>query len=342
MPLLSVIIPVYNVENYVCQCVDSVLHQQLDNLEIILVNDGSPDNCPQICNEYAEKYPFIRALHKENGGLSDARNEGLKAATGDYVMFMDSDDWWNSHVSVQKMLMTVQNHSDIEMFLFTSYDYIEGEGYFQRNEHRHFQSINVSTVKDYYQSLLDNGNMEVSANTKILRRSFLIDNQLFFTPNLLSEDNEWMIRVLRKAKYIDKIIEPLYLCRMGRADSITNTIKKKNIVDLLSIVQGSLDYYSHHDNEIKEQELCFASYLWFCALGLANRLNNEELQEVKPLFKNTSSVCAYSNSQKTKLSNTVYKICGFNLTVKILGAYLKRKKNDTAKTKVAEEIGQIS
>lgn len=342
MPQLSVIIPIYNVEKYLHQCVDSVLCQHLEDMEIILVNDGSPDNCPQICNAYAEKYPFIKVLHKENGGLSDARNEGLKAASGEYVIFMDSDDWWNTNVSVKTMLEEAKKKPKIDMFLFYAYDYIEGEGFFQRDEHRNFKNIDVSSVKAYYQSLLNNGNMEVSANTKILRRSFLVDNKLFFTPNLLSEDNEWMIRVLRKAKRIDTIEEPLYLCRMGRTDSITNTIKKKNIVDLLSIVRGSIDYYAEHNNDIKEQELCFASYLWFCALGLANRLNQAELQEVKPLFKKTSSVCAYSNSKKTKLSNTVYKIFGFNLTVKILGAYLKRKKNDTAKTKVAEEIGQIA
>ena len=107
MPLLSVIIPIYNVEKYLHQCVDSVLHQNLNDLEIVLVNDGSPDNCPQICNEYAEKYPFIKALHKENGGLSDARNEGLKDASGDYVIFLDSDDWWNPNVSVTDMLSYV-------------------------------------------------------------------------------------------------------------------------------------------------------------------------------------------------------------------------------------------
>ena len=169
----------------------------------------------------------------------------------------------------------------------------------------------------------------------------MIDNQLLFTPNLLSEDNEWMMRVLRVAKKVDKLEEPLYICRLGRANSITNTIKKKNITDLLSIVKESIDYYIDHDNEVKEQELCFASYLWFCALGLANRLNKNELKEVKPLFKETSSVCSYSNSKKTKLCNTVYRIFGFDATIKILGTYLKHKKNDTAKTKVADELGNI-
>lgn len=339
MPLLSVIIPIYNVENYLRQCIESVIHQQFDDMELILVDDGSPDNCPKICDEYASNYSYVNVIHKKNGGLSDARNCGLREAKGKYIVFMDSDDWWNYEVTVSKLIDYAIKHSEVDMILFDGLDYIEGEGFFQRNEHQNFRNIDVSSVKAYYQSLLNNGNLEVSANTKILKRQFLIDNQLFFTPNLLSEDNEWMMRVLRVAKKVDKLEEPLYICRLGRADSITNTIKKKNITDLLSIVKGSIDYYADRDNEIKEQELCFASYLWFCALGLANRLNKDELKEVKPIFKETSSVCSYSNSKKTKLSNTVYQVFGFNATIKILGTYLNHKKNDTAKTKVADELG---
>lgn len=339
--LLSVIIPIYNVENYLRQCIESVIHQQFDDMELILVDDGSPDNCPKICDEYASNYSYVNVIHKKNGGLSDARNCGLREAKGKYIVFMDSDDWWNSEVAVRKIMDYALKHTDVDMFLFDGLDYIEGEGYFQRNDHQNFRNIDVSSKKAYYQSLLNNGNLEVSANTKILKRQFLIDNQLLFTPNLLSEDNEWMMRVLRVAKKVDKLEEPLYICRLGRADSITNTIKKKNITDLLSIVKWSVDYYADHDNEVKEQELCFASYLWFCALGLANRLNKNELKEVKPLFKETSSVCSYSNSKKTKLCNTVYRIFGFDATIKILGTYLKHKKNDTAKTKVADELGNI-
>lgn len=92
-PLVSIIIPVYKVEPYLRECVDSVLNQSYQNLEIILVDDGSPDNCPAICDEYAERDSRVKVIHKENGGLSDARNAGLKQVTGSYVMFVDSDDW---------------------------------------------------------------------------------------------------------------------------------------------------------------------------------------------------------------------------------------------------------
>ena len=93
MPKISVIIPVYNVSQYLRRCVDSVINQTYSDLEIILVDDGSPDDCPQICDEYAKKDERIIVIHKPNGGLSSARNAGLEAASGEYIGFVDSDDW---------------------------------------------------------------------------------------------------------------------------------------------------------------------------------------------------------------------------------------------------------
>jgi len=93
MDLISIIVPVYNVEKYIHQCVDSIINQTYKNIEIILVDDGSPDNCGKICDEYAEKDSRIKVIHKENGGLSDARNHGIDAANGEWLMFVDSDDY---------------------------------------------------------------------------------------------------------------------------------------------------------------------------------------------------------------------------------------------------------
>ncbi len=90
--LVSVIIPIYKVEPYIRECLDSVINQTYRNLEIILVDDGSPDGCPKICDEYAENDSRIKVVHKENGGLSDARNKGLDVASGEYITFVDSDD----------------------------------------------------------------------------------------------------------------------------------------------------------------------------------------------------------------------------------------------------------
>ena len=97
-PLVSVIVPVYNVERYLRHCVNSILIQTYHNLEVILVDDGSPDNCPKICDEYAKADARVKVIHKNNGGLSDARNIGMQAASGDYLMFVDSDDWLEKNI----------------------------------------------------------------------------------------------------------------------------------------------------------------------------------------------------------------------------------------------------
>lgn len=95
-PLISVIVPVYKVEKYLDRCVQSIVDQTYRNLEIILVDDGSPDNCPAMCDAWAEKDKRVKVIHKENGGLSDARNAGMTAASGEYIGFVDSDDWLNA------------------------------------------------------------------------------------------------------------------------------------------------------------------------------------------------------------------------------------------------------
>lgn len=92
-PLISIIIPIYNVEKYLRRCVDSILCQSYHNLEIWLVDDGSPDGCPAICDEYAGKDKRVKVIHKKNGGLSDARNVAIDVATGEYICFVDSDDY---------------------------------------------------------------------------------------------------------------------------------------------------------------------------------------------------------------------------------------------------------
>ena len=92
MDLVSIIIPVYDVEPYLEQCIHSVVNQTYKNIEIILIDDGSPDRCPQICDEWKEKDSRILVIHKPNGGISDARNEGMRIAKGEYIAFVDSDD----------------------------------------------------------------------------------------------------------------------------------------------------------------------------------------------------------------------------------------------------------
>lgn len=118
-PKISVIVPVYNVENYLSRCVDSLLNQTLRDIEIILVDDGSPDKCPEMCDEYAKMDNRVHVIHKENGGLSSARNEGLKYIKGEYYMFVDSDDWIDTETCKVCYEEIIASESDCLMFSYT-------------------------------------------------------------------------------------------------------------------------------------------------------------------------------------------------------------------------------
>ena len=116
MPKLSVIVPVYNVEQYIHKCVASILSQTFADFELILVNDGSPDNCDKICDEYASKDNRVKVIHKKNGGVSEARNVGLDAATGEYISFIDPDDWIDKNMYEQTLAYMADNDLDIVCF----------------------------------------------------------------------------------------------------------------------------------------------------------------------------------------------------------------------------------
>ena len=111
--LISVIVPVYKVEKYLNRCVNSIINQIYKNLEIILIDDGSPDKCPYICDEWSKRDSRIKVLHKQNGGLSDARNAGLKIATGEFIGFVDSDDWIAPEMYERLLTAIIKDQSDI-------------------------------------------------------------------------------------------------------------------------------------------------------------------------------------------------------------------------------------
>ena len=136
--LISVIVPVYKVEQYLDKCISSIVNQTYDNLEIILVDDGSPDNCPKICDNWAEKDQRIKVVHKQNGGLSSARNEGIVVATGKYISFIDSDDYIDSQ-TYEKMIFSITS-TEADMCI-CGMKWVNEDGSL-------FQGVQESTVKN--------------------------------------------------------------------------------------------------------------------------------------------------------------------------------------------------
>ena len=123
--LISIIVPVYNVEPFISECINSILIQSYKNFELILVNDGSTDNSPTICEQYASKDKRIKVIHKANGGLSDARNWGLKFSSGEYVVFLDSDDYWNDCDALFSLYSLLNKYSEVDVVFFRRFKFEE-------------------------------------------------------------------------------------------------------------------------------------------------------------------------------------------------------------------------
>lgn len=201
--LISVIVPIYNVEKYLQKCVDSIINQTYKNLEIILVDDGSPDNCPKMCDDYAEKDSRIKVVHKENGGLSDARNVGMEVATGEYVSFIDSDDYISLDFYETLLETIVDNDSDIvECGVVKFY---ENEKFDKYNDD--LKVTNYDTV-DALDGLISESPFKQHVWNKLYKSNIALD--IPYAVGKLNEDEFWTYQIFGKAKKVTRINKTMY------------------------------------------------------------------------------------------------------------------------------------
>lgn len=231
-PLFSIIVPIYNVERYLEQCIESVLAQDYHNYELILVDDGSPDNSIDICVKYAKKYKNIVFIHKTNGGLSDARNAGIQIARGEYLMFLDSDDYWDGK-NILSEISNIIFHNQPDLIIYDMAYYYDKEGkiesYFSSRE-----GLKNDYLNDFY-VLTQRNIYRPSACNKIVKRNFIIENNLLFKFGTSHEDLDWSFDLAQKVKSYFLYNKPFYIYRTRRKGSITEFVKVKNTEDLLDI-----------------------------------------------------------------------------------------------------------
>ena len=201
--LISVIVPIYNVEKYLQKCVDSIINQTYKNLEIILVDDGSPDNCPKMCDDYAEKDSRIKVVHKENGGLSDASNVGMEVATCEYVSFIDSDDYISLDFYETLLETIVDNDSDIvECGVVKFY---ENEKFDKYNDD--LKVTNYDTV-DALDGLINENPFKQHVWNKLYKSNIALD--IPYAVGKLNEDEFWTYQIFGKAKKVTRINKTMY------------------------------------------------------------------------------------------------------------------------------------
>lgn len=323
-PVLSVVIPIYKVEQYLERCVNSVLNQDFQDLEVILVDDGSPDRCPQICDDFAEKDSRVKVVHKPNGGLSSARNAGIDVANGKYIAFLDSDDQWKKD-GLKPLIELAQNtYAQLIMFASVSF-YEEEDGYYSRNDYGFFDKWkDTITSEQIYPYLIEYGNLQEHACTKFINLAFLRQHNLYFKAGILGEDTEWMFRMLREKVSIFVVNIPLYIYTENRAGSIVNTASTKSVRDLISTVKNSLEYYQNNpDAPTKQFELAHCAYLWSIAFGIFNNVPDVERVEIKKILKDVGKQLDLSSHPKSKKVGVLYKVLGFNMTAWVLCRYIK-------------------
>ena len=214
---ISVIIPVYNTQDYLSDCVDSILRQTLEDIEIILINDGSTDNSGKIIDGYVKKYPGkIRALTVENGGQGRARNFGIDMARGDYLSFIDSDDYLKVNALELMYSATVENDADIVVC----------------DMEKRFDDGRREYVKAALQSdpLASAG----SSSNKIFRRSAVGD--IRFPAGLWYEDFAFSAKMLLKSRMTVFVEKPLYIYRCGQSSTMNNNNARKNL-DIIAIME---------------------------------------------------------------------------------------------------------
>lgn len=203
--VISVIVPIYKIENELDRCIKSIIDQTYKKLEIILVDDESPDNCPEICDKYAEKDGRITVIHKENGGLSSARNAGLNAASGEYILFVDGDDYIEPE-SCERLLAGIKGGMD---FVVAPFKEISGEHIVVRGLIS-AQENTMYSPRDFAILAIQENNWHASACCKLYRRNFLIENSLFFKEGLLFEDTHLFLKVFFSAKRVGYVSFPFY------------------------------------------------------------------------------------------------------------------------------------
>lgn len=286
-PFISIIVPVYNVEKHLCACIDSLVNQSYQNKEIILVDDGSKDNSPCMCDNYAAAYPFIKVIHQENAGVAKARNRGLDVAIGEYIVFVDSDDMlksnyldlvYDSMVKYGSAYVSCAFVGFVGNMETTVFDYLKDEG----------DCINT----DRYLSIMATYQAGAywGANWGKLFQKRIIDaHNIRFESNILfAEDFRFNLEYLMHVEKISIIHEPIYIYRIDTSDSLSK--KKRNSYqfwdEYYELYLRYVKLYKHHGiyNQHKKRLDTFKNNA--AALVIRNdlRQNKRNLLEAKKVF----------------------------------------------------------
>lgn len=283
---VSIIIPIYNIEKYLKECLESVINQTYKNLDIVLVDDGSTDGSATICDEYALKDRRVRVIHKENGGLSDARNVGFLVAEGKYIYFLDGDDFIKKN-AIETLVNVIElEEADIVFFEWeTVYEDFDDSEYKDEIIRKHSYSTSKGTV--LFDLQLKEEEFFVSVPIQFYSYDFLKRNNLQFQKGIIHEDELFTPIALIRAERAACINEQLY-CRRLRANSIMSERKsKKSISGLIVCIRGLTDEIINYSQDSLEYKLLrkYIQVLLFVIYKRYYEISSKERDSIRPQLK---------------------------------------------------------
>lgn len=323
-PSFSIIIPIYKVEQYLNKCVDSILNQSFLDYEIILVEDGSPDKCPEICDKYAEIDDRIHVIHKKNGGLSSARNRGVESAKGEYIIFVDSDDYWNDNGVLDDLARKIQELKSVDILVFNNIDYscLTGES-IVCNRVYDVALLENSSKENVLKYVFENGLFPGAAWVTVTRRKFLEENNITFIEGIKAEDIDWLLNVFLNAEKFSAVNNAFYVYRKYRGGSITGTADKKSVKDILY----TLEIWTKKLNEkkyeaVKDKVLGFLCNHYMCAVLIYDNLPEDQKECCKEKLQKYQFIANYSQSVLIRFFGHM----PIGMLSKLLNLYRKRRR----------------
>lgn len=273
MEKVSIVVPIYNVENYLKRCIKSLINQTYENIEILLINDGSKDKSKSICESYVDEDKRIKLYNKENGGLSDARNFGIEKATGKYILFVDADDYIEENAIEKLIYFMVNNDLDI----LTTNAYMEdGSNTKRLFDNIDFNQKDIMTGIDYYIRRIERSHFLAAVWLNMYKTELIKSNKILFKKGILHEDEEWTPRIMVAAQRVMYINFPFYHYIVSREDSIINLKDKtKNMICLFDICTDQEKMFQKMEITKKQHEiindyLC-RQYMNACILESVNK-----------------------------------------------------------------------
>ena len=323
---LSIIIPVYNVEQYLQNCVQSVLTQTYQDLQVILVDDGSTDSSGILCDQLAQQDSRIQVVHKVNGGLSDARNAGLQVATGDYVAFLDSDDVYLLPDGIEQMMQVITTDKP-DLLLFQCVDIYPHRQSARRAYDTEYIAAHTST--EVFHQLVRTQSFNMSACFQLIRRELLEEHQIYFEKGLLSEDVDWSLRLWRHVEKVRAINLPLYGYQHHEG-SITTTYTIRNLRSYEHIFAKFVKLYQERvaDDATElywKTVMGYLAQMYTSCLYAYGQIASKDKSEAYAILKRYATLLEHSISIKSDRVIKCKRVIGLRMTVWGFALYGKIK-----------------